>query len=282
MTISLDPILVSFGPLAIRWLGLLAVLGVVLGVWGTLRALDRVALPRKPVLDALAWAIPAGVIGARVVHVLGFWDYYFTHGDALWRLSIEGMSLWGGLVAGGAAALARLHRRRVPPPGKLLDVAAPYVALGIAFGRFGAFIDGLGQGVPAGVPWATTYTNALAETPDFGVPRHPAQAYDAVLALGLGLVLGRVPLRGPTGLRVALFCAIYGLARIGLGGLRTDPAFLFGLQIEELLALPVAAIGVLMLLRLGAAGLVGRRRREMVAAAGGVGEARPREDSMAA
>src|SRR5689334_16302726 len=134
MTISLDPILVSFGPLAIRWLGLLAIFGLVLGIWCTLRALDRAALSRRPTLDALAWAIPAGVIGARVAHVLGYWDYYFTHGAALWQVSIEGLSLWGGLVAGGAVALARLRRKRVPRAGKVLDVAAPYVALGIAVG----------------------------------------------------------------------------------------------------------------------------------------------------
>jgi phosphatidylglycerol:prolipoprotein diacylglycerol transferase len=281
MTISLDPILVSFGPLAIRWLALLAVLGLVLAIWGTLSGLDRAALPRKPALDALAWAIPAGVIGARLTHVLGYWDYYFTHGAALWQLSIEGMSLWGGFVAGGVVALVRLRRRQVPPAAKVLDVAAPYVALGIAVGRLGAFVDGFGQGVTASVPWATTYTSPLAETPDFGVPRHPAQVYDGLVALALWVVLQWVPLRRPAGLRVALLCTVYGLARIGLGAVRTDPAFLFGLQVEQLLALPVIALGVLTLLRLGVAGLVGRRRSASLAAAGS-GDARLREDSMAA
>src|SRR5919109_1493003 len=56
-------------------------------------------IPSSLVLDALAWALPAGVIFARVIHVLGWWDYYFTHTAEIVQLDLEdGLSLWGGLV----------------------------------------------------------------------------------------------------------------------------------------------------------------------------------------
>jgi len=70
------------------------------------RALDQQAVPRGVLLDALAWGLPCGVVCARAAYLLGWWDYYFTHADAIWRLSIDGLSLWGGLLGGGAGLVA--------------------------------------------------------------------------------------------------------------------------------------------------------------------------------
>ena len=276
MTIPFDSVLVSIGPLTVRWFGLLVLVGLAVALWAGLRELDRQQLSRAAALDALAWAIPAGVLIGRLVYVLGWWDYYFTHSADIWQLSLDGLSLWGALVGGGAVALARLggdpKRRR-----RILDAVVPAIALGIVIGRLGAFLDGSGQGVPSSLPWATQYSNPLAATPDFGVPRHPAQVYDALVALGLWFVLSRIaPQRAPAGTRLACFCLIYGLARVALGSVRGDPAFLFGLQIEQLLALVVVGFGAFVGVRTLAAVPRGRvasqPRREPL----------PREDTMAA
>src|SRR5258707_1231401 len=109
MTIPFDPILVGFGTLALRWFGVLALVGLGLALWRTLQALEGEPRARAAALDALAWALPVGVLMARVVHVLGWWDYYFTHTGEIWQLGLGGLSLWGGLVGGGAVALARLR-----------------------------------------------------------------------------------------------------------------------------------------------------------------------------
>jgi prolipoprotein diacylglyceryltransferase len=122
-------------------------------------------------------------------------------------------------------------------------VVAPNAAAGIAVGRLGAFLDGAGQGLPSVLPWATRYASPLAATPDFGVPRHPAQAYDAAIALGLFIVLRALPARLPAGTRAGAFLALYGLAGLALGALRLEPAFLFGLQLDQLLAVGAVACG---------------------------------------
>jgi phosphatidylglycerol---prolipoprotein diacylglyceryl transferase len=247
--IPIDPVVVTLGPLAVRWFGLLALAGLGLAVWRSLGELDRAGLSRRLALDALAWSLPIGLLMARLVHVLGWWDYYLTHASELWQLNIDGLSLWGGLFGGGVVAFARL-RSKCAPARRMLDVVAPNLALGIAVGRLGAFLDGHGQGVPADLPWATQYASRLAATPDFGVGRHPAQLYDALVALVLFAGLSTLPRGWPAGSRMALFGGLYGVARLLLGPVRLDPSFLFGLQLEQLLALGGIGFGAWYGLRL--------------------------------
>jgi phosphatidylglycerol---prolipoprotein diacylglyceryl transferase len=241
--VPVDPVLVNIGPLAIRWFGLLALVGLGLAVWRSLAQMERQRLSRPLALDALAWALPAGLLAGRLVHVLGWWDYYLTHAGEIWQMNIDGLSLWGGLLGGGAFVFARLKRDPLRRR-RILDVLAPNVLLGIAVGRLGAFLDGHGQGLPSDLPWATQYANHLAATPDFGVPRHPAQLYDALVALGLFWLVSNLPRGLPAGSRLAALLVLYGLASLVLGALRLDPPFLFGLQMEQLLAIGAVAFGV--------------------------------------
>jgi prolipoprotein diacylglyceryltransferase len=202
VTVAIDPVLLSIGPLAVRWFGLLALVGLGLGGWLSLRQLSRHApRTRQAALDAL----------------------------------------------------------------------------GIAIGRLGAFLEGAGQGLPSNLPWATHYTSRLAATPDFGVPRHPAQVYDGLVALALFVALSRLPSSLPAGSRVAGFFVLYGLARLGLGAIQLEPAFLFGLQIEQLLAIVGIGFGVAYGLRPLA---VARRRLQPSTAAGP--QPKPAEDPLSA
>jgi phosphatidylglycerol:prolipoprotein diacylglycerol transferase len=274
MIVGIDPIVVSIGPVAVRWFGLLALAGLGLGIWLSLRGVSRQRLSRRVTLDALAWALPAGVLVARLVHVLGWWDYYFTHAAEIWQLNLDGLSLWGGLLGGLAIGGARLSRDP-PRRRRIFDVLAPNVALGIAVGRLGAFLDGHGQGLPTDVPWATQYASRLAATPDFGVPRHPAQLYDALIALVVYGVLVALPRGLPAGSRIAMFFVLYGAARLALGAVRLDPSFLFGLQIEQLLAIGGIGFGAAYGLR----PLLGMRRTRLAEAGG---QPRPSEESVAA
>jgi phosphatidylglycerol---prolipoprotein diacylglyceryl transferase len=273
--VPVDPVLVNIGPLAIRWFGLLALVGLGLAVWRILAQMERQRLSRPLALDALAWALPAGLLAGRLVHVLGWWDYYLTHAGEIWQMNVDGLSLWGGLLGGGVFAFARLTgdplRRR-----RILDVVAPNVALGIAVGRLGAFLDGHGQGLPSDLPWATQYANHLAATPDFGVARHPAQLYDALIALGLFCLICNLPRSLPAGSRLAALLVLYGAARVMLGPVRLDPPFLFGLQIEQMLAIGAVAFGACYGLRPA----IERRRAGLHRAAGQT--PRTAKDSLAA
>src|SRR5919204_3819280 len=144
MVIGVDPIIVSLGPLAIRWFGVLALLGLGGGLGLTLRAARAIGIPSERVLDAAAWSIPVGVLCARAIHVLGAWEYYFTQPAEIWQFTLGGLSLWGGLV-GGSVAAAIVLRRDPLMRARIADAAAPGMALGIAIGQFGSFLNGDGQ-----------------------------------------------------------------------------------------------------------------------------------------
>ena len=136
MLIPIDPVVVTLGPLAVRWFGLLALLGLGLATWRSLRQIERLRFSSRLALDALAWGLPAGLLAARLVYLLGWWDYYLTHAGEMWQMSIDGLSLWGGLLGGGVIVFARLKREPLRRR-RILDVVAPNVAAGHRRGQAG-------------------------------------------------------------------------------------------------------------------------------------------------
>ncbi len=247
MLISIDPIPLQLGEVGVGWFGLAALAGLLAGIGLSLRLAGADGLPRGPLLDALAWTIPVGVVAARLVYVLGTWDQHVGDNESLWQLPLTGLSLWGGLAGGGLVAMALLGARGVDRR-RVADVVASGLALAIAIGRFGELLQGIGQGLPTTLPWGVAYASPLAGAPDVGVPRHPVQLYDGLLALVLlGAVLVSRRWTIAPGVRWWTFLAVYGAGRILLGQLRLDPAFLFGLQIEQLLAGAAVLVALLAL-----------------------------------
>ena len=155
-----------------------------------------------------------------------------------------------GVFAGMALGLLALCRLRRLPPGPILDHLCAILPIWIAAARLGCFLTGCCYGRPAGPswPWTVTFTDPGAALPRalLGVPLHPAQLYEALGDLGLGLLL----LRGlggagrdgwPAGTCAAVFLAGYGILRFGMEALRGDT---------------VAGIGMLTLGQLQALGFV--------------------------
>lgn len=250
--ISVEPVLVRAGPLTIRWFGVLLVLGLAAGLWLTIRRAARSGLAPGLVLDLASWALPAGLVGARALHVLEAWEYYVTRPLEVLDPGGAGLSAWGALVGGGLATLLLAGRRGAL--SRLADAAVPGLALAELLGRLGSFLNGDGLGRPTQLPWGVRYQSLDAQSPDFGVPRHPAQLYQALADLAL-LGLAFAPLRRlPAGVRFWLWLGLYGASRVGVGLIRLDPPFLFGWQLAQLIGLAAIVVSGLALPR-----AVGRR-----------------------
>src|SRR5438270_400030 len=196
--------------------------GAILGAMAyTVRAARREALDTR----AVYWACMLGIVfGLWGGHLLGI-IYYGTDGRpwAWLRFWSGGQAQYGGIIAGMIAVLLFLKVRKI----SLLsyaDVIAPGVALGVAIGRIGCFLNGDDFGALSRLPWAIRFppgTEAyydhltrgwITSADALSLPVHPVQLYATLAWLGFFAIL--VAYRpGRPGLRLALFAALHGAGR---------------------------------------------------------------------
>ena len=250
-----DPIALQAGPLAVRWYGLMYLLGFMAFYFlgrRRMRQRPETRWTHKELDDLLFRGAIGVVLGGRLGEVLFFQPgYYFANPAEILAVWKGGMSFHGGLI-GVLLALfwhARRTGRRFLEVG---DFVAPLVPLGLLFGRIGNFINGELWGRPAdpALPWAMVfpYVDSL--------PRHPSQLYEAGLeGLALFLILWFFTARPhPTGAASGLFLIGYGVFRFIAEFFRTPDEGIFGLltfgvSMGQWLSLPMIAIGTWMLIR---------------------------------
>jgi len=208
---EIDPIAVELGPLAVRWYGLMYVIGILGGWW-----LGRVQA-RRPwspltavqVDDMVTWIALGVILGGRVGSVL-FYNFEAFLADPLMLLRIweGGMSFHGGFLG---VLLAMWFYGRSTGAGfwALTDFIAPVIPIGLGAGRVGNFINGELWGKATDVPWAVIVN---------GVPRHASQLYEAALeGLLLFVLLWTFASRQRPRMAISgLFLVGYGVARFGV------------------------------------------------------------------
>ena len=220
---------VHLGPFPLRAYALAIILGVVVAVVvGDRRWQARGGRPGY-VLDVATIAVPAGIVGARIYHVVTTPRPYFGEGgnpvDAL-KVWEGGLGIWGGIAGGALAAWLVLRRDRVPF-APFADAVAPGVALAQAVGRFGNWFNQELFGRPTDLPWALEIDpeHRPAATPD-APTYHPTFLYESLWNVGVAVVLLAVDRRFRLGAgRVAaLYVALYCLGRLWIEALRVDTA----------------------------------------------------------
>src|SRR5512135_1783095 len=114
ITISIDPIIFSIGHFMLRWYSLIVTLAIGLGVWIAWREAKRKGLDERHFNDALIWIILAGLIGARLFHVIDHWSHEYAN-DPIRALYIweGGLAIWGGVIGGGLALAIFAWRRHL-------------------------------------------------------------------------------------------------------------------------------------------------------------------------
>jgi len=253
---AINPVLISIGPLAVRWYALAYIVGIIAG-WFYARAI--LSAPKlwggpAPISvadfdDFIIWITLGIILGGRAGYVLFYnLPHFAAHPVEIFELWNGGMSFHGGVIGCIVATIAFALRRGLPM-WSLGDVATAVAPIGLFLGRIANFINGELWGRPTDVAWAMIFPNGGP------IPRHPSQLYEATLeGLLLLVVLGALvrfgALKRP-GLVTGAFALGYGVARTFCEFFREpDPQLGFlwgGLTMGMLLCIPLilAGIGVL-------------------------------------
>ena len=246
-----DPIAFQLGPLAVRWYGLMYLLGFVLFlVLGKYRARQNLLTGWHPrdVDDMLLYGVFGVIVGGRLGYVLFYKPaYYLTNPLEILALWQGGMSFHGGLL--GVLVMVWLFaRHRHKRWLDVTDFVAPLIPLGLAAGRLGNFINGELWGRPTNLPWAMVFPQVDA------LPRHPSQLYEFGLeGLALFALLWWYARRKrPLGAVSGLFLLGYGVFRFVVEYAREPDNFLgvlaLGFSMGQWLSLPMIVIGLALML----------------------------------
>lgn len=240
------------GPVPLRAYAACILLGVLAAVLlGERRWVQRGG-ERGTVADVAATAVPVGLVGARLYHVVTSPGQYLK--DPLEALYIwhGGLGIWGG-VAGGALGAWLVLRRRGISFADFADALAPAIPLAQAIGRLGNWFNQELYGKPTGLPWALEID--ARHSPDGLVGTyHPTFLYELLWDLGVvGLVIwADRRWRLSRGRAFALYVAAYCLGRAWIEYLRIDEAHHFlGLRLNDYVSgvLFLAAVALFVLRR---------------------------------
>jgi prolipoprotein diacylglyceryl transferase len=225
---------INIGGLELRAYGLAIALGVIAAVWIARRRWAARGGDPDDISRIALWAVLAGLIGARLYHVLTDLDRFegrWLHVFAIWE---GGLGIPGGLIAGVGTGAFIAHRRDLPV-AELLDVVAPALPVAQAIGRLGNWFNQELFGRPTDLPWGLEIDPQHRPAGYLDVATfHPTFLYEALwnLALAGGLVLWERHHPGARAGRLfALYVAGYAVGRAWVEALRIDPAaHLFGVR----------------------------------------------------
>jgi phosphatidylglycerol:prolipoprotein diacylglycerol transferase len=250
---ALDPVIVEFGPFAIRWYALAYIVGILLA-WLYARAIIRwrsawggsVPLTVTDFDDFVLWVTLGIILGGRTGYVLFYnLPHFIAHPIEIPQVWKGGMSFHGGFL-GCVVAVILFGRSRGIPVLSLGDLTCAVGPIGLFLGLIANLINGELLGRPSDVPWAMVFPGGGP------LPRHPSQLYEAgleglALFAVLAILIRAGALRRP-GLIIGAFAIGYGIARLMAEFFREpDPQLGFlwgGLTMGMLLSIPMILAGL--------------------------------------
>jgi prolipoprotein diacylglyceryl transferase len=246
----------DLGPFRIHAYAICILIGIFLATAVTSRRLTKRGGEPGVVLDIILWAVPLGIVGARIFHVLTHPDDYFGAGKNLWEVFAVwngGIAIFGALIGGAIGAYIGCHRAGIRF-WSFADAVAPALLLAQAMGRLGNWFNHELYGLPTTLPWGLEIESTNAAFP-VGLPAgtlfHPTFLYEIVWNLvGVAVILileRKFRLRWGTSLGVYLIW--YGVGRSIFETIRVDPSEIFlGLRTNVWAALFAIVLGLVIII----------------------------------
>ncbi len=245
--------MIQLGPLTLRLYGLILGIAAGVGFWVADKMRVRLAvfqstLNNLDIWGGMWWVVLSSLIGARIYHVIGVWEYYSSNPFQIIAVWNGGLGIFGAIFGGLAGAWLYSRRYGIP----LLDIAdlgAFGLPIGQAIGRWGNFINHELYGKPTHFPWG------IAIPQNYRLPQvvmferfHPLFLYESLYNLFvfgvLYFVLHKVGIRMKSGMYFAIYITLYGFGRFWLEFLRVDSWSLIGLNIAQVVSLLLITMGL--------------------------------------
>lgn len=246
------PVLFEFGPLVVRFYGLMYVIALIAGVWIIRGESDRLGLglSKDDVYNYCLCGLIAGIIGGRIYYVIFNWPYYGRNPAEIPAIWHGGLAIHGGVIAGFLFSLWYARRRKIPF-WRLGDAVAPALILGQAFGRFGNFMNGDAHGVPTSMPWGIIFPRESIAGWEFpGRPVHPTMLYELMFNLCWFGILWRLRKRPhKDGFIFGLYVILYSVGRFIVSTFRADSLMVGGLRAAHVISIVLILIAGLWIAR---------------------------------
>lgn len=246
---------VAIGPLTIHFYALCIISGVAVAIWlGNRRFTSAYSEVDGVVADVAIVAVPAGVIGGRLYHVLTTPELYFGSGRSfldIFRIWNGGLGIWGAISLGTVGAFISYRRigrtRPLPSFSSFAGALTPGLLFAQAIGRWGNWFNGELFGRPLDAPWALSIPLQLRPAGFEGFKTfHPTFLYESLWCFILGSILIYLTPKFSGGALFALYITGYSLARFFIEGLRIDQAHSWGgLRLNQYVSLILICGGLL-------------------------------------
>ena len=244
----MHPNLIEFGPITIRFYGLMYFIAAMVGGWLLGKEVRRKGIPLSSddSWNLIMYCLLSGIIGARIYYVAFNWSYYGSNPSEIPAIWHGGLAIHGGLVGGVLIGLWFVRRHQVSF-WQLADAGAPSMILGQAFGRFGNFMNGDAHGTPTTMPWGIVFPPTSIAGREFGpVPLHPVMLYELGLnALAFAFLWSIRKRPWGDGFIFCLYLIFYSVIRFIVSFFRADDLYLGSLRAPHV-------VSVLMVVFVGA------------------------------
>jgi len=254
---NINPVIFEIGPFQVRYYGVFYALGFIIAYFmiSYLAKRRQIGITKDDVADLITYELVGVVLGARLAYVLFYnLSFYAQNPINILKLWHGGLSFHGGLLGAIIAAYLFCRKKKIGFYD-IADITVIPVALALALGRIGNFINAELYGRITDMPWCIDYSkNQYVSDLPSGC-RHPSQIYESLKNFFIFAVLWLIKDKKlPKGFMFWSFVTLYGLLRTIVEFFRTPDeqvGFIFNyFTMGQLLSIPLFLIGVYILYRL--------------------------------
>lgn len=246
IVININPVLVHLGSIAITWYNLIIIAAIVVALAITVRESKRKGFAPDVIYNLSPLLLVAGIVGARLFHVIDRWEYYGANPAQILAFQRGGLAIWGAII-GGIAAIMVYTRVRHIPVLRLLDTLVPGLVTALIIGRLACIVNGDAYGGVTSLPWGFVYINPAARIPDYlaGIPTHPYPLYEMILNGFILLLALKLRKRlTKNGLLFTGFLSLYSVERFVLTFIRQENRIFLGLQEAQIVAIIMLVVSL--------------------------------------